>query len=62
MIGSSAPDLRMSKFGPVGAFTTFATIDRYGGSAPDALNGVMSGVIDANDVDGIEKILRHRVR
>ncbi|PYR37192.1 MAG: hypothetical protein DMF93_18345 [Acidobacteria bacterium] len=62
MSGSSAPDLRMSKFAPAGELTTFAIVGRYGGSAPDALNGAMSGVIDASEVDGSGKILRHRVR
>ena len=42
--------------------TRFLTIDKYGGSAPDALNGVMSGVIVANTVGPNVNVFRQRVR
>ena len=44
------------------ASTRLVTSDRYAGSAPDALNGVMSGVTVANVVVPSGKVLRHRVR
>jgi len=38
------------------------TSDRYGGSARDVLNGVMSGVTVASVVVPIANVLRQRVR
>src|SRR6185503_10859370 len=63
IIGSSAPDFRMSKFAPVGVLTRFVTTDaRYGGMALAWLNGPISGVIDAYGVEAIVNVFRQRVR
>ena len=62
MFALSAPSRRMSYFVPVGVLTRLVTSDKYGGSARDAVNGLMSGVTTASGLDPTSKTLRHRVR